>query len=97
MGVMVESNLEEGAQKAPNGREGLKRGVSITDACVDWQTTKKLLHDLNDVGPVPLLLTRGRSALIFVLLLLRRPWLRGGSCSRLEVAPSCTLSPLLRL
>ncbi|GAA5953816.1 hypothetical protein JCM10213_006437 [Rhodosporidiobolus nylandii] len=48
MGVMVESNLEEGAQKAPNGREGLKRGVSITDACVDWETTKKLLHDLND-------------------------------------------------
>lgn len=54
MGVMVESNLEEGAQKAPNGREGLKRGVSITDACVDWQTTKKLLHDLNDVSPNPL-------------------------------------------
>ncbi|GAA5840590.1 hypothetical protein JCM11251_007621 [Rhodosporidiobolus azoricus] len=47
MGVMVESNLEEGAQKAPNGREGLKRGVSITDACVDWPTTQKLLHDLN--------------------------------------------------
>ncbi|GAA6018353.1 hypothetical protein JCM10207_000815 [Rhodosporidiobolus poonsookiae] len=48
MGVMVESNLAEGAQKAPNGREGLKRGVSITDACVDWETTKQLLHDLND-------------------------------------------------
>lgn len=49
MGVMVESNLAEGAQKAPNGREGLKRGVSITDACVDWATTKQLLHDLNEV------------------------------------------------
>ncbi|GAA6040427.1 hypothetical protein JCM8097_004544 [Rhodosporidiobolus ruineniae] len=48
MGVMVESNLEEGAQKAPNGREGLKRGVSITDACVDWETTKGLLRDLNE-------------------------------------------------
>ncbi|POY72835.1 putative 3-deoxy-7-phosphoheptulonate synthase [Rhodotorula taiwanensis] len=48
MGVMVESNLAEGAQKAPNGREGLKRGVSITDACVDWVTTKQLLHDLNE-------------------------------------------------
>ncbi|GAA5863397.1 hypothetical protein JCM8547_006969 [Rhodosporidiobolus lusitaniae] len=48
MGVMVESNLEEGAQKAPNGREGLKRGVSITDACVDWETTKGLLRDLSE-------------------------------------------------
>ncbi len=53
MGVMVESNLAEGAQKAPNGREGLKRGVSITDACVSWETTKQLLHDLNDVSPSP--------------------------------------------
>ena len=54
MGVMVETNLAEGAQKAPNGREGLKRGVSITDACVSWETTKQLLHDLNDVRPSPL-------------------------------------------
>ncbi|BGP51484.1 hypothetical protein JCM10450v2_007426 [Rhodotorula kratochvilovae] len=46
-GIMLESNLAEGAQKAPNGREGLKRGVSITDACVDWETTKTLLRDLN--------------------------------------------------
>jgi len=46
---MLESNLEEGAQKAPNGREGLKRGVSITDACVSWEVTKGLLRDLNAV------------------------------------------------
>lgn len=50
-GIMLESNLEEGAQKAPNGRQGLKRGVSITDACVSWATTKQLLHDLNNVRP----------------------------------------------
>lgn len=48
-GIMLESNLEEGAQKAPNGREGLKRGVSITDACVSWDVTKGLLRDLNAV------------------------------------------------
>ncbi|BGP35183.1 hypothetical protein JCM10296v2_007015 [Rhodotorula toruloides] len=47
-GIMVESNLDEGAQKAPNGRQGLKRGVSITDACVDWETTKQMLRNLND-------------------------------------------------
>lgn len=32
MGVMIESNLEEGRQDIPpSGREGLKRGVSVTD------------------------------------------------------------------
>lgn len=65
MGVMVESNLAEGAQKAPNGREGLKRGVSITDACVSWETTKQLLHDLNDVRPSPLPLYYLRALTMF--------------------------------
>ena len=65
MGVMVESNLAEGAQKAPNGREGLKRGVSITDACVSWETTKQLLHDLNDVRPSPLSLYYLRALSMF--------------------------------
>lgn len=50
MGVMVESNLEEGNQKAPNGKEGLKRGVSITDACVSWQQTVPMLRSLNEVS-----------------------------------------------
>lgn len=50
MGVMIESNLEAGNQKTPNGKEGLKRGVSITDACVDWETTKPMLKALNDVS-----------------------------------------------
>lgn len=54
MGVMIESNLEAGNQKTPNGKEGLKRGVSITDACVDWETTKPLLRALNEVrSPLP--------------------------------------------
>lgn len=52
-GIMIESNLDEGAQKAPNGRQGLKRGVSITDACVNWETTKQMLRDLNDVRLLP--------------------------------------------
>ncbi len=34
-GVMIESNLYEGAQKVPpEGAKGLRYGVSITDACV---------------------------------------------------------------
>ncbi|GAA5927850.1 hypothetical protein JCM1841_006151 [Sporobolomyces salmonicolor] len=51
MGVMIESNLEEGAQKTPSGPDGkaaLKRGVSITDACVSWETTKVMLRELNN-------------------------------------------------
>lgn len=48
MGVMIESNLEQGNQKTPNGPIGLKRGVSITDACVDWARTGPMLKELND-------------------------------------------------
>ncbi|KAK4888823.1 Phospho-2-dehydro-3-deoxyheptonate aldolase amt16, partial [Elasticomyces elasticus] len=40
IGVMIESNINEGAQKVPpEGPAGLKKGVSITDACIDWDTT----------------------------------------------------------
>ena len=47
IGVMIESNLNEGAQKVPpEGPRGLKRGVSITDACVSWDTTVEVLGDL---------------------------------------------------
>lgn len=34
----------EGSQKAPNeGKEGLKYGVSITDACIGWEDTVSVL------------------------------------------------------
>ena len=47
MGVMVESNINEGNQKVPQeGREGLKYGVSITDACIGWDTTIEVLEIL---------------------------------------------------
>ena len=44
-GVMIESNLFEGKQSIPagGGKEGLKYGVSITDGCVSWETTEKML------------------------------------------------------
>jgi len=42
-GVMIESNLEEGNQKLKDPRE-LKYGVSITDACVSWETTERMLR-----------------------------------------------------
>lgn len=47
MGVMIESNIHEGNQKVPpEGPSGLKKGVSITDACIDWETTVTVLEDL---------------------------------------------------
>ena len=44
-GVMIESNLFEGKQSIPagGGKAGLKYGVSITDGCVSWETTKEML------------------------------------------------------
>ncbi|KAK7745012.1 3-deoxy-7-phosphoheptulonate synthase [Cytospora paraplurivora] len=47
MGVMIESNINEGNQKVPKeGRAGLKHGVSITDACIGWQDTESVLDTL---------------------------------------------------
>jgi 3-deoxy-7-phosphoheptulonate synthase len=44
IGLMVESFLEEGSQPFPAPRASLKRGVSITDACVNWTTTERMLR-----------------------------------------------------
>ncbi|KAL2107877.1 hypothetical protein VUR80DRAFT_4644 [Thermomyces stellatus] len=47
VGVMIESNVNEGNQKVPpEGPSGLKKGVSITDACINWETTVKTLENL---------------------------------------------------
>ncbi|MFX3681405.1 MAG: 3-deoxy-7-phosphoheptulonate synthase [bacterium] len=45
IGAMVESNLAAGSQKFPQPIEDLKYGVSITDGCIDWATTEKLVRD----------------------------------------------------
>jgi len=47
-GVMIESNINAGRQDVPSeGPNGLKHGVSITDACVDWETTVSMLDKLD--------------------------------------------------
>lgn len=44
---MIESNINEGNQKVPaEGPSALKKGVSITDACIDWETTVDVLENL---------------------------------------------------
>jgi 3-deoxy-7-phosphoheptulonate synthase len=45
-GLMIESHLHHGAQKIPEDLSQLKYGISITDACIDWDTTETLLRDL---------------------------------------------------
>ncbi|MDD2319590.1 MAG: 3-deoxy-7-phosphoheptulonate synthase [Geobacteraceae bacterium] len=47
-GVMIESNLAEGNQPIPKNLEQLKYGVSITDKCIDWQTTEEMLRRAHD-------------------------------------------------
>lgn len=45
IGAMVESNLEAGNQSFPQPVNQLKYGVSITDGCIDWPTTKSMILD----------------------------------------------------
>jgi 3-deoxy-7-phosphoheptulonate synthase len=44
VGAMVESYLEEGSQPIPADLSRLRYGVSITDACISWETTERLLR-----------------------------------------------------
>ncbi|MDA1371913.1 MAG: 3-deoxy-7-phosphoheptulonate synthase [Proteobacteria bacterium] len=55
IGVMLESNINAGKQSIPADLSKLKYGVSVTDACMDWETTEKALLEmaekLRDVLP----------------------------------------------
>jgi 3-deoxy-7-phosphoheptulonate synthase len=46
IGVMVESNIGAGNQKMTADKADLKYGVSITDACIDWETTEQCLRSM---------------------------------------------------
>ncbi|MBU3697022.1 3-deoxy-7-phosphoheptulonate synthase [Dechloromonas sp.] len=58
IGVMIESNIEAGNQPIPADLSQLKYGCSVTDGCVDWGTTEKMIRDaavlLRDVLPLRL-------------------------------------------
>jgi 3-deoxy-7-phosphoheptulonate synthase len=45
MGVMIESNLVAGAQKLNSGKPTVY-GQSVTDACIDWPETRRMLEEL---------------------------------------------------
>ena len=42
---MIESNLEEGNQPIPDDLEEIRPGVSVTDACISWETTESVLRN----------------------------------------------------
>lgn len=45
VGVMLESNLSDGSQKIPADLSKLRYGVSVTDECMGWADTEKLLRE----------------------------------------------------
>src|SRR5271156_5617477 len=44
IGLMVESNLFEGSQPIPKNLKDLRYGVSLTDSCIGWETTERMLR-----------------------------------------------------
>ncbi len=46
IGIMLESHINEGNQPSTLPPEQMQYGVSITDACINWQTTETLLRNL---------------------------------------------------
>jgi 3-deoxy-7-phosphoheptulonate synthase len=44
IGTMIESYLHEGNQPIPKQAGELRYGVSITDACISWETTERMLR-----------------------------------------------------
>ena len=47
VGLMLESHLGAGNQPIPADLGQLRYGVSVTDACIDWETTERLLLGLH--------------------------------------------------
>lgn len=45
VGVMIESFIEGGNQSIPKDLSQLRYGCSVTDACVDWPTTERMIRD----------------------------------------------------
>jgi 3-deoxy-7-phosphoheptulonate synthase len=53
VGMMIESHLHAGNQPIPADLTQLKYGVSVTDACIDWDTTRSaILRARDELAPV---------------------------------------------
>ncbi|XKM13979.1 3-deoxy-7-phosphoheptulonate synthase [Orbaceae bacterium ac157xtp] len=58
IGVMIESNLFEGNQSSEIPQDQLKYGVSVTDACISWDTTYDVLLKMAEQLSAPLKLRK---------------------------------------
>jgi len=56
-GMMLESHIHAGSQPIPADRSLMEYGISITDACIGWETTEELLRradrELRSLQPAP--------------------------------------------
>ncbi len=48
VGVMIESHIHFGSQSIPANLNDLKYGVSVTDGCIDWETTEQALREMRE-------------------------------------------------
>jgi 3-deoxy-7-phosphoheptulonate synthase len=48
IGLMIESHLKFGRQDIPKDLSQLVYGQSVTDGCIDWETTEKAVHQMRD-------------------------------------------------
>jgi 3-deoxy-7-phosphoheptulonate synthase len=46
---MIESNIEGGSQAIPKDLAQLKYGCSVTDPCVDWPATEKMIRSAREI------------------------------------------------
>jgi 3-deoxy-7-phosphoheptulonate synthase len=46
--LMIESHINAGSQSIPANLEELAYGVSVTDGCIDWETTSQCLRAMRD-------------------------------------------------
>ncbi len=48
VGLMIESNIHAGNQAIPDNLEDLAYGVSVTDGCIDWESTEACLRAMRE-------------------------------------------------
>ncbi|MCP1065271.1 3-deoxy-7-phosphoheptulonate synthase [Serratia symbiotica] len=52
-GIMLESHLHEGNQSSEQPRTNMRYGISVTDACINWESTETLLRHMHrELGAV---------------------------------------------
>lgn len=48
VGMMIESHIKHGRQDIPKDLSQLEYGKSVTDGCIDWETTEKAIRNMHD-------------------------------------------------